>query len=117
MVVSGDKYERNGQMQLEFFGWMRDNKTEYTNMMVVSRSAMELVSYLEYKHTHHNLLFADPLNPMKKACGCTFGARSKDPCTERWVWETLAVGGDPTTKTEEEEPCRYRNAVQDSVSP
>lgn len=105
---SGDKFERIGQMQLEFFGWMRDHPTEYTNMMVVSRSAMEMASYLEYKHTHHNILFADPLNPMRKACGCRFGARSEDPSSERWVWETLAVGGDPATKTEEE-PCRYLN--------
>lgn len=116
----GDKYERIGQMQLEFFGWMRDNSCEYTNMMVVTRSAMELVSYLEYRNTHHNILFANPLNPQTKACGCKFGARQEDPSAETWVWETLAVGGDPSIRTVEE-PCRYREEgggdVKDSVSP
>ena len=106
-MVSGDKYDRIGQMQLEFFGWMRDNSCEYTNMMVVTRSAMELVSYLEYKYTHHNILFANPLYPQTKACGCKFGARQEDPSAETWVWETLALGGDPSIKTVEE-PCRYR---------
>ncbi|CAH8304730.1 unnamed protein product [Eruca vesicaria subsp. sativa] len=103
MFPKGDKYDRIGQMQLEFFGWMRDNECEYTNMMVVSRSAMEVADYLEYENTHHNILFAEPLHALRKACGCKHGAKSKDPSTETWVWETLAVGGDPIAKTDEKE--------------
>ncbi|KAL0714749.1 hypothetical protein Bca4012_021728 [Brassica carinata] len=102
----GDKFERIGKMQREFYRWMGDNKSEFTNMMVISREAMELASSLEYENTHHSILFANPLNPLKKACGCRFGAGSEDPSAETWVWETLAVGGDPITKTGEVEVVR-----------
>ncbi|KAG2258597.1 hypothetical protein Bca52824_077891 [Brassica carinata] len=105
-TFTGDKFERIGKMQREFYRWMGDNKSEFTNMMVISREAMELASSLEYENTHHNILFANPLNPLKKACGCRYGAGSEDPSAETWVWETLAVGGDPITKTDKEEEVR-----------
>ncbi|CAH2063399.1 unnamed protein product [Thlaspi arvense] len=90
LIRAGDRHARRLEMTRGIFGWTYHYPE--SNLMVISRDSSDFSSSLEscWLDAALKILIAQPRMAPRRCRNCRLNIASAE-----WLWETLAVGGDP----------------------